>query len=156
MTRQAQPSSCQPEQLLLYHYAELDGPSRLQVEQHLQHCTACRSELAELQKMLKAVPTTAPELSPTEVHRFNARVLERVQPRRRRFFRPALGWALAGATAVLITLSLRQEIPTPGPGQARAPLKMAAEQDALPDLELLQNLELLENLDLIQQLEKLG
>lgn len=154
MTRQGQSSSCQPEQLLLYHYAELEVASSLQVEQHLQYCSACRSELTALQTALKAVPSTALELSPAEVHRFSVRVMECLP--RRRFARPALGWALAGAAAVLITVNLRHQIPTVAPVPTRAPVMMTAEQNVLPDLELLQNLELLENLDLIQQLETLG
>lgn len=156
MTRHDPSSSCQPEQLLLYHYGELERVDRLQVEHHLQHCRACHSELTELQTILKTVPTTAPELSPRELQRFNARVLERVQPRRSWFSWPVLAWALAGTAVVLIAVNLRQQTLTHGPEPTRVPLQMAAEQKMLPDLEFLQNLELLENLDLIQQLETLG
>ncbi len=156
MINQEQICSCRPQQLLLYHYDELDTAGRRQVEQHLQSCTACRAELSELQSLLTALPTAAPKLSSAELDRFSARVMEQVQPRRSRFTRPALGWALAGGAALLITLNLPQLLPTSAPLPAKLPVVMTADQDVLLNLELLQTLELLEDFELLQQLEPLG
>jgi anti-sigma factor RsiW len=156
MTRKVKIPSCQPEQLLLYHYGELDVAAHLQVQQHLQHCSACRNELATVRTLLKRVPNVATELSSAEIHRFSARVIERLPPRRRRWTRPVLGWTLAGATVVLLTVTLRQSVLTPPLVPTGVPREMMAEKYMLPDLELLQNLDLLENLELLQQLEEMG
>ncbi len=155
MNDQRQALSCQPQQLLLYYYADLEAEDHRQVEQHLQSCTVCRAELSELQKLLDAVPVLTPELSSVELDRFSARVVEQVQPQRRWFVRPALGLALAGASVLLITLNLHTLLPESAP-EHKSPLTMTVDQDVLLNLDLLQNLELLEDLELMQQLERLG
>jgi anti-sigma factor RsiW len=157
MTRKVQFPSCQTEQLLLYHYGELGAAGHRQVEQHLQHCPACQTELATMRTVLKAVPTVPTELSPAEIHRFSARVMERLPPRRHPYTRPVLGWALAGMTvALLLTVNQQKSVLTPTLVPTGIPQEISAEKYMLPDLELLQNLELLENLELLQQLEEMG
>lgn len=156
MTKSATLASCRPEQLLLYHYDELDAAGRLQLEEHLRACAICRQELQNLQMDLQALPTIKLELSPAEVHRFSGRVMARVR-QRRRFVSPALGWSMAGVVTLLIALNLQQPMflkqqsfPAPrSPG-------MSSELEVLPDLNLLQDLELLENLELVQQLAGKG
>jgi anti-sigma factor RsiW len=155
MTKRDKPISCQPDQLLLYHYAELDANRRLKIEQHLQQCSGCRAELAALQSLLRAAPSPVAELSPADLQHFSSRVMERLQPKRRRLTRPALGLTLAGAAVVLISLNLGREITPTSPLSSKAPLKMAVDQGRLPNLELLQNLELLDNFELVQQLDRL-
>lgn len=157
MTRADKSTSCPAEQLLLYHYGELVNSEASLVEQHLRGCEACRTELSELQTFLTKIPASAacPELSPGELSSFSAKVMDRL-PRRRRFSRPALGWALAGAVVVMLTLNLQPQVENPSFGPDTVPLQMTAEQDVLHHLELLQNLELLENFALIEQLDSLG
>ena len=156
MNSQGQALSCQPQQLLLYHYAELDAASLQQVEQHLRDCPTCRAELSELQSLLNKMPSAVPELSPVELDRFSARVMAQVQPRRRWFAQPAWGLALAGVAALLITLNLHTLLPTSAPVPVKMSSIMTDDQDVLLNLDLLQSLELLEDFDLIQQLEQLG
>lgn len=155
MSGKDQTSSCRPEQLLLYHYAELDAADRQRVEQHLQHCSACCSELAELQELLNSVPRQAAEVTPAEVQRFSSRVMENLPPKRRALTRPALGLTLAGAALVLISVNLDRPDQTMPPSSGRSLIKVPAVQGGLPDLELLRNLELLENLDLVERLDRL-
>lgn len=155
MNDQRHALSCRSQQLLLYCYAELGAEDLRQVEQHLQSCSVCRAELSELQKLLDTVPAITPELSPVELDRFSARVMEHVQPQHRWFARPAWGLALAGGVALLITLNLNILLPESAPVQPKSPL-MTADQDVLLNLDLLQDLRLLEDLELIQELEQLG
>ena len=156
MTRHEQADTCRPEQLLLYHYGELTDPERVEVERHLQRCPACRDELAELQRLLAAVPASGIELTPAEVERFSSRVMERLPSRRRSHLsRPMLGWSLAGAAVLLITFNLGRQIPNQVPPPEKSEVKIAAVTPGMPDLDLLQNLDLLENFELVQQLDKL-
>ncbi|WP_020676579.1 anti-sigma factor family protein [Geopsychrobacter electrodiphilus] len=151
MTSKTQLNACPTEQLSLFHFGDLDDADKLQVEQHLQTCSLCRSELAEIRKFLNLVPTGVPELTDGELTNFSARVMKKL-PQRRRFSRPALGWALAGALVMTLTLNLRQQIEPPVP----VVTTQVAEQEVLDQFELLQNLDLLENLDLLQQLASQG
>jgi len=156
MTGHEQAESCQSEQLFLYHYGELNGQERLNVEQHLHVCPGCRNELTELRRLLAAVPRPDSELTSAEVERFCSRVMEHLPVRRHRVLtRPVLGWSLAGAVVLLLTFNLGQEIPDRTAPPDNAPVKIVAVQSGLPDLELLQNLDLLENFELVLQLDEL-
>lgn len=155
MNKPSEHSSCRPENLILFHYGELDVADRLRVEEHIQGCAACRRELAELRSALEVLPKGEPEFSPAEIRAFNERVSRRLRPRSRQLLGPALGWSFAAAAAVLlVTLYL------PAPGPQRPPLEVTlqtgGEMERLPEPELLLNLELLENLDLLQELEGTG
>lgn len=154
MTREVQHISCSTEQLTLFYYAELDEASERQLEQHLQLCSHCRSELADLRATLKFVSSAVPELSAGEVQKFTNRVMKNLP--RRRFNRPVLGWALAGAAALMLILSLQPQIEILIPVPAREAVPLMAEQEVASQLELLQTLDLLENLDLLQQLAGQG
>jgi len=156
MTEREQILSCRPDQLLLFHYGELDSADRLWIEQHLQQCAACRAELAELQLFLNRLPEVGSELGPAEVRRFGSRVMAQLPSNRRHFSRPALGWSLAGAALLLITLNLPGQFPSEVPQPPKRSVKMSAEQKLLPDPDMLQNLDLLDNFDLVQKLDRLG
>lgn len=153
MNKPNPPPCCHPEQLTLFHYDDLDADDRRRVETHLQDCAACRGELAQLRATLAALPKNAAEFSPMEIRAFNARVGRSLQPRRPFYLRPALGWSLAAATAVLLVVNLH----SPPPGTSRPPTGVAVHlggpAQRLPDAELLLNMDLLENLDLLQQLD---
>lgn len=151
MTKETQSSACPSEQLILYHYAELEEGTRRQVEHHLQQCDRCRTELSALRNVLGLVPTVRPELTAGELSNFSSRVMQK-RPRPRRFGTPALGWALAATVVLLLTWNLGPQVEAPIP----LPKQLTAEQEVLQQFDLLQNLDLLENLDLLQQLDRLG
>jgi anti-sigma factor RsiW len=151
MNKLSDRSSCRPEDLTLLHYGELDAADRLRVEEHLQGCSVCRRELAELRSALEALPKREAEFSPEEIRAFNERVSRRLRPKSRQLLKPAFGWSFAAAAAVLLMVTLRS--PTPGPQKS---LPEVVEMERLPEPELLLNLELLENLDLLQELEGTG
>jgi hypothetical protein len=151
MTKIEPTSACPTGDLLLFHYGELDDAGELRIEQHLQQCHNCCKELDKLRKFLNLLPTAKPDLSATELRRFNSRVMSQL-PRRRRLNKLALGWTLAGAVVLMLTLNLGQQTEP----QIPAPAPLVAEQEILENLELLQNLDLLENLELLQQLASQG
>lgn len=147
---------CLLEELTLFHYGELDAADRLRVDTHLQGCAACRRELAQLRATLAALPKNAVELSPQEIRAFNARVGRSLQPRRPFYLKPALGWSLAAATAVLLVVSLHNPLPGPSRPPTGVAVHVGGPAQRLPDAELLLNMDLLENLDLLQQLDGTG
>ena len=155
MTKKIQITNCPTEELILYHYGELEEEASLRVEKHLQGCPDCRSELISLKDVLTQASFDVPELSKSELKTFNSRVMQNL-PRRRRFGYPALGWTLAGAVVVLLSFNIQQRNNMPGPKLQSVPVQMTAEQEVLNQFELLQNLDILENLDLLQKLDRLG
>ena len=156
MNKPNPPPCCHPEQLTLFHYGELDAADRLRVETHLQDCAACRGELAQLRATLAALPKNAAEISPQEIRAFNARVGRSLQPRQPFYLRPALGWSLAAATAVLLVVSLHGPLPAPSRPPTGVAAHVGGAAQRLPDAELLLNMDLLQNLDLLQQLDETG
>jgi anti-sigma factor RsiW len=147
-------SGCSEENLVLYHYRDLDGAAVREVENHLEHCAACRDSLREIRETLAAVPRPTLEMSGIEAQRFAGRVIARTESRSRRRTLSLWGGSLATAAVVLLTFfSLR---PGPVPNVPRAQVKMSAQLETLPDLDLLQNLDLLENMDLLQELDVQG
>jgi anti-sigma factor RsiW len=156
MSKPNPPPCCRPEQLTLFHYGDLDAADRLRVETHLQDCAACRRELAQLRATLAALPKSAAEFSPQEIRAFNARVGLSLQPRRPFYRRPALGWSLAAATAMLLVVSLHGPLRSPSRPPSGVVLHVGGPAQRLPDTELLLNMDLLENLDLLQQLDGTG
>jgi len=149
-------TNCSGEELVLFHYGDLDEESRSRVEAHLSGCPACQAELAEIGRMLSLFPRNEIELSTVEIQRFAARVSSRA-PRRRRRAWPALGGALAAAAVLAVALLTLQ------PGGEVAPQVIAhtkvsrvADAEVVRNLDLLQNLDLLENLETLQALEGHG
>lgn len=141
---------CCQEDLLLYHYGELDGEETRRMDAHLTGCPACRSELARLRADLErlADPVT---FTAADRARLADRVIER--GRRRRFAGPVPLLALGslGALCLLLVLWLPGRTPAPAPTPA-----LTADLELLEQLELLDELELIQDLDLIQDLEDLG
>ena len=156
MSKPSGVSFCRPGTLTLYHYRELAAADRLQVEEHLQRCAACRRELAQLQAVLGLLPKAELETSAEEIRAFNQRLNRRLQPPRRWPVRPALGWSLAAGAALLLTVTLRPQAPEPLPAIPGAHLQIGGETPGFPAPDLLLNLELLENLDMLQELEGTG
>lgn len=156
MNKPSESLSCRPQWLTLYYYGELEGDDRLWVENHLQGCAVCRRELVELESALDALPKGETAFSPGEIRAFDERVCRRIRPGHRLPVRPALGWTLAAATAVLLMVVLHAPTPVPQQPPSEVALQRAGEAGRLPDAEMLLNLELLENLDLLQELEGTG
>ncbi len=147
-------SECSEKNLVLYHYRELEGAAAHEVENHLEDCAACRDALREIRETLAAVPRPTLEMSTIEAQRFAGRVIARTRDRSRRRNLSLWGGSLATAAALLITFFSLQ--PGPAPSVPRTQVKMSAQFETLPDLDLLQNLDLLENMDVLQSLDAQG
>jgi len=156
MSKPTEHIDCRPEELTLFHYDELDAEGRRRLEAHLQDCAACRKELTQLRATLEILPKESPQVPPEQIRAFNERLGRRLRPKRSRPLRPALGWSLAAATAVLLLVTVRS--PGPGPRQPApdAARHAAVTAEQMPDAELLLNMELLEHLDMLQELEAAG
>jgi anti-sigma factor RsiW len=154
MNQHSEHYACRPENLTLFHYGELDATERLQVEQHLMRCGACREELAQLRAMLEILPKKQLNISPEEIRSFNEQVNRRLHPMLNPFFRPVLGWSFAAATAaVLLLLMLPREQIRQQPSPAVS-MQTGSELNTMLEAEMLLDLELLQNLDLLQELEE--
>jgi anti-sigma factor RsiW len=144
-----------PEELTLFHYRELEEAERLRVENHLQQCGACRRELEQLQSTLARLPKEQREFSAAELRAFHQRLNQRLRSRQRHALRPAMGWSLAAATAVLLLVTLHAPSPPSRPAPPGA-AQVGGVAQRLPDPDLLLNMELLEKLDMLQELEGSG
>lgn len=100
-----------------FHDGELDGPERQRVQQHLDQCPRCRSDLASLEAVggfVRAAIAGAPEpdfWSGIARQLPPQRMPARRAPLRRRWMRP-LGAAAAVAAAAAVVLSVT-EAPIP-------------------------------------------
>jgi anti-sigma factor RsiW len=155
MTQPSTSPRCSLENLTLFHYGELEEAERLRVENHLQQCVACRRELEQLRSTLAKLPPEEREFSAEELRAFHQRLNRRLGSRQRLPLRPAVGWSLAAATAVLLLVTLHAPSPPSGPAPPGA-TQVGDVTRRLPDPELLLNMELLEKLDMLQELEGPG
>ena len=86
-----------------YHDGELQGRRLRQVEEHLEHCAACRTELEQLQKLSALLQESPVAVACTSPDRFVAQVGLRME---RRQEKPAwqkvleTGWRLTPASLV--------------------------------------------------------
>ena len=142
------------ENLLLFHYGELDPVASRRVKEHLDTCSSCRDHLQQLSCLLDSIPTPELEISSAEINRFAARVAERAGAGRA--WRPSLpvwGGALAAAAVLIVTLVVERPQTLPPAGSASM---QVAELEILQRLELLQDFELLQDLELLAELEGRG
>jgi hypothetical protein len=126
-----------PDQLILYHYGELDGGAsgqagdRAAIEAHLAVCGACRSELSAMERTLAAVSSLP---VPERAESYGRQVWQRLEPR----LKPPVPlsrsrersgwldvfawqrWAVGGAVAALVVIAFvagrfwpRPEAPAP-------------------------------------------
>jgi hypothetical protein len=142
---------CDEKQLTLYYYNELEGESRLQIENHLKNCADCRSTLEQIKTCLEAIPKYEQELDSASQLRFTEKVLAKTGSRHR--LKPVWGGSLAAAGALMLALSLM-----PGDKQQPAEIQnpILTELEMLEQFELLQNFDLLQNLELLEELGNLG
>jgi anti-sigma factor RsiW len=145
-------NGCTEEDLILYHYGELDSEQRRRVEDHLATCPACQEKLRDLERTLAAGSWPYLDYTTTKVRRFTSRVMDRVQGNPRRIL-PVWGGVITTVTAMIIALVMLRPGTAPEPDES---VSLIAEMEVLQDMELLQTLELLEDLDLLQELEGLG
>lgn len=142
--------SCCKEDLLLYHYQELDEEQRRRVDAHLAACSACRTELdrlrADLERFADPVAVSAADRA-----RLADRILARSRKRRLAGPVPLLALGSLGALCLLLVLWLPGRAPAPQPTPS-----LTAELELLEQLELLDELDLIQNLELVQELEDLG
>jgi anti-sigma factor RsiW len=154
MNQLSEQYACRPENLILFHYGELDATKRLQVKQHLMECGACREELAQLRAMLGILPKKQLNISPEEIRSFTERVNQSLHPRLNPFFRPVLGWSFAAAAAAALLLLMLPPERVPQQPSPAVSLQTGSELNTMLEAEMLLNLELLQNLDLLQELEE--
>jgi anti-sigma factor RsiW len=147
-------SRCSEENLVLYHYGELEEAQIREMESHLKGCADCREDLRDLRQTLAALPRPTLEMTGIEARHFASRTMARVQGRSRRRKLSLWGGSLATAAVALFAFFSLQ--PGPVPSVPRTQVRMSAQLETLPDLDLLQNLDLLENMDLLQELEIQG
>jgi hypothetical protein len=76
-----------------------DGADRAQTIEHIADCAECRRELEELSSVADELLTLAPAHEPPPG--FESRVLTRLRPARRRYWRPLRALAPAAAAAAL-------------------------------------------------------
>ena len=67
------------DQLILYHYDELETDERAAVEKHIEECKACRESLAALGTLGSVVPRQAPETDPQMVHALRQAVSRKIR-----------------------------------------------------------------------------
>jgi Putative zinc-finger len=91
------------EQFVSYYFRDVSEKTRWQIEEHLRHCPACRSELSDLERMLEEMAAIAPPERPADYeqrvwNRLRAQLPDRPANRWADFFafpRLAYGGALA-------------------------------------------------------------
>lgn len=108
--------SCSPSDLRDYHFQELAGPHRREVELHVRTCEACREELGRLQATESALFTLREEEIPQRIAFVSDPIFE--PSPMRRFFRDfwgstaRLGFASAAMlSAALVVFSLTRPAP---------------------------------------------
>ena len=123
--------------LVLHYYGEMSPAEDSAAAAHLAHCTACRGELAKLQRVLGAVDGAAFAVDPPEG--FERTVWARLEPNLRRDDRRRYSWlvltpaplALAAAVLVLVGASFLagRMFSTPSTvGGGDAPVPVSAER----------------------------
>ena len=117
--------------LVLFHYREIGGPERRQIEEHLASCATCREEYRSVTYSLGAVETFP---VPERGAGYGAEVWARLRPHlperrveRWSLFPPLRTWAWAASVAVLVITAFlggrywqRRQTPTPAPISAAA------------------------------------
>ncbi|NJK89066.1 MAG: hypothetical protein HC923_06450 [Myxococcales bacterium] len=144
--------------LLSYAGGHLDDAAREGVLSHLSRCEACRARLAEIQRVVEALPTAVAE--PPSVG-FDVRLRARLDEIDRDAEAPSWSrWLSVGApvaAACAIAAIRHREGLELRPGvralPERATIEVPADLDLLADLELLEDLEALEILDVVEDLD---
>jgi hypothetical protein len=142
------------QELLLYHYRELDVERQRRMQSHLEKCGVCRQKLDDFVATLAIIPPQTMEWTGADQRRFSFRVNERINRRRA----PAGLWAggmAAAALMVVLLLPWRSNMPSEL-SSVPPSLPIMAELEMLERMDFLQTLDLLEVLDLLEELEPLG
>ena len=144
--------------LLLDVYGELNQNERKAWEEHLEKCSGCRQEKAQmlnlLQQVRKAMPS--PELAPDKAAALSANIAQKMKRahkeawwRRRLCGVPnRLIPALAAVSLLIVAFGWFSIKGPKGPSSAPTlPILQAEDQMMVRDLEVITNLELLEEMD---------
>lgn len=143
---------CHQENLLLYHYGELQPEEKQALDMHLQGCDSCRNALQEIEGTLAVIPKSELKLSAARKQQLSERVIQRsrLSPLG---LRPA--WAIVVIALLVGALVLMRQGGVWGPpGSPATP--MVADFEVVEQIEMLQTLDLLENLDLLEEIESAG
>lgn len=142
------------EDLILYHYGELEPEKASATAAHMESCAACRAYMDELDRLLAAVPADMPGRAATI--RATGRVMAGIAPRRfewRRRLVPASIALAALVSAVLFTVF--NPFVSDKPQTPEQMVMAQADPEVLENLDLLKDLNVIEELDTVQGMEDL-
>ena len=108
-------------ELLLYAVDGLQGRARERVEEHIRHCSACRTELAALERTGALIGSAGPLSAPRETWpAISAAILARPRPHRR----PAARTSWRAALGIVTVLALALAVVFVRPFQPSSPLPL--------------------------------
>ena len=148
------------ENLVLFHYGDLDGAEQGALQAHLQSCAACAGYLKELGTLLPLTlqADQPPETFWVDYNRELRQKLERAAEKKSwiqtfgEFFQPR--WMPALATAGVVALALTFTLGR-GIWSTNDPQDDAASMEMLPvaeNLEFFKTMDVLDNLDLLESM----
>ncbi|MGE5216920.1 MAG: anti-sigma factor family protein [Chloroflexota bacterium] len=155
------PCAALEENLMLYHYGDLDGVERATLQKHLQNCVGCSAYLRELGALLPlTIKTDQPP--PSFWSDFNRELRQRLdnateEKSWRRllaaFVRPRLVpvFAAAAVIALALTFTLGKNF-WPTRDLAQDDAAMMEELPVAENLEFFSSMDLLDNLDLLESM----
>jgi anti-sigma-K factor RskA len=150
------------EDLVLYYYGELAASERATIEDHVQHCEACRSYLKEMESILPLTvePDEPPQAFWDDYGREMHRKLTEVRGRKSwwqslaSFLQP---WAIpVSATAIVAMLALTLTLGKGFWSSKEVPQDDEAFMEILPAAENLEFFKTMEVLDAMDFLEDMG
>ncbi len=148
------------ENLVLFHYGDLDGAERGVLQAHLQRCTACAGYLKELGTLLPLTLITdqPSEAFWTDYNRELRQKLDHAAEKKSwlqtlgELFRP--GWmpalATAGVVALALTFTMGPDIWSTNDSQDDAAIMQLL--PVAENLEFFNTMEVLDNLDLLESM----
>jgi hypothetical protein len=146
------------EDLVLYHYDELDGAARDSITEHVKHCAPCRASLDELNGLMPktVVRDEPPEAFWMDYSRELRRKIDAVAEKPS-LWRSLTAWLrplplTAFATCAVVLLALTFTVGKKYWHKTEAALddEEVAIMSSNQDLELLKNLEILDALDVLE------
>ena len=142
------------EDLILYHYGELESEKASVTSAHMESCAACRAYMDELVRLLAAVPADMPG------HAARIRAVDRVMagiaPRRLEWRRRLVPAAIAlTALVAAVMFSVYNPFVTDKPQTPEQMVMAQADPEVLENLDLLKDLNVIEELDTVQGMEEL-
>jgi len=159
------PCAALEENLVLYHYGDLEGAERPALQKHLQNCPGCSGYLQDLGTLLPlTVKTDLPP--PSFWNDFNRELRHKLDGAAEKkswrrtlaaFFQPRLVpvFAAAAVVALALTFTIGKGI-WPTADLAENDAAMMEELPVAENLEFFKSMDLLDNLDLLESMGNQG